>query len=66
MLYPPDDFPKDKLNQKMEHTFKLIKLNQLVISRLSNIWPYARRFKDSIENLISSSGLCSVYNNKNE
>jgi len=66
MLYPPDDFPKDKLNQKMEHTFKLIKLNQLVISRLSNIWPYARRFKDSIESLISSSGLCSIYNNKNE
>ncbi|ORX52575.1 hypothetical protein BCR36DRAFT_403817 [Piromyces finnis] len=57
LIYPPEDYPKEKL----EHTFKLIKLNQLVITRLSNIWPYARKYKDSIENLISSSDIYSVY-----
>ncbi|OUM56707.1 hypothetical protein PIROE2DRAFT_65402 [Piromyces sp. E2] len=57
LLYPPEDYPKEKL----EHTFKLIKLNQLVITRLSNIWPYARKYKDSIENLITSSDIYSVY-----
>jgi len=61
LLFPPEDYSKDKL----EHTFKLIKLNQLVITRLSNIWPYARKYKDSIENLITSSDIYSVYS-KNE
>ena len=57
LLYPPEDYPREKL----EHINKLIKLNQLVISRLSDIWPYARKFKDSLENLITSSDIYTIY-----
>ncbi|ORX82134.1 hypothetical protein BCR32DRAFT_267836 [Anaeromyces robustus] len=57
LLYPPEDYPEEKLR----HIFKLIKLNILVITKLSNIWPYARKYKDSLENLITSSDIYSTY-----